>query len=296
MSGPIEPVASSSSVLSDHDDDEEALVRALADSRVTATRALLVLGAATRRTGVSAGAAPSMPVCEQSAWMREAVEQDSVEILRLMLESGERAADVDDALMIAAARGKSEMVHMLLDYGADVSAARANGRTALIDACSESQAATARVLLARGANVNQADQFQRRPIQFAINAGDAATVQLLLAQPSIDTQSLGSAQDDCIQVATRKKRPDLVAMVARHRCDVERARLVEIGLAFVGKDLPLLLLHEIYVKSVVFHEQTLRMFDCWEILKSIKHKHHHPPQKNLVQLWKCHVNKERSSE
>ena len=74
----------------------------------------------------------------------------------------------------AARRGNVEQVRALLEHGADVNAAQADGMTALHWAAETSNAALAEMLLYAGANVSAVTRIgQYTPLHLAAKAGSA---------------------------------------------------------------------------------------------------------------------------
>jgi hypothetical protein len=83
------------------------------------------------------------------------------------------------ALQIAASLGDPDIVHLLIESGADVDQSADEGYTALVEAVIEDNLPVAAYLIEAGANVNQVAAGQT-PVMIAADAGNPELVQLLL--------------------------------------------------------------------------------------------------------------------
>lgn len=142
-------------------------------------------------------------------------------------------------LMFAARQGHIEMAALLLDAGADISAANASGATALHFAMSAPAAekkALLRLLLDRGADINAPDRIGRTPLMMAVANNDVAAVQFLLDHGA-DLNAVdkyGRTADD-IARANPDHLPGRARVIAlllqeecfRHAMEQERQRLAK---------------------------------------------------------------------
>jgi ankyrin repeat protein len=78
-------------------------------------------------------------------------------LLRKGLPPDARSATGDTPLIAAAARGDTQIVHVLLDGGASIDAQNAVGNTALIEGVRAGQTEVCRMLLAAGADAGLHD-------------------------------------------------------------------------------------------------------------------------------------------
>jgi uncharacterized protein len=85
------------------------------------------------------------------------------------------------ALMHAASGGRTAIVKLLLQHGADVNAANNHGATPLYAASLEQHMDTALCLLAAGADVNAATDKGCNALMAAATSNNTALVQLLLS-------------------------------------------------------------------------------------------------------------------
>lgn len=102
-----------------------------------------------------------------------------------LLRSGARAENRDSrsglsALAVAADRGNTEVVRILLAHGADVNARGPEGDTALKQAAFWGRTECARLLIAHGADVNDVDPAGTAALIMAVSNGHSETVRLLL--------------------------------------------------------------------------------------------------------------------
>jgi ankyrin repeat protein len=119
----------------------------------------------------------------------EAVKAGDAERVEALARGGAaREADAEGvtALMLAANRGRLDMVRALVAAGADVNAADARGFTPLFHACYNSEEDRGHpevvdALLAAGADREARIGFGVRPLMYAAGNGEAACVQALLA-------------------------------------------------------------------------------------------------------------------
>lgn len=90
------------------------------------------------------------------------------------------AASKGQALMVAGEKGQADLVHALLEAGADVNTKRTDGRTALMLASEEGHDDCVRALLVGGADTNCATEDGWTALTLACNRGHAECVRALL--------------------------------------------------------------------------------------------------------------------
>ncbi len=136
-------LAAAPALYADADDNQERILDA---AKAGEARLSAVLS-----TGLSVNTADN----DGETALMEAAEDDSAEVVRLLLRNGANvnAADEDGvtALMRAADEGRTEVVRILIAAGADLNTRNKEGKTALMMAEEEEHAETARVLTEAGA-------------------------------------------------------------------------------------------------------------------------------------------------
>ncbi|KAJ3115228.1 hypothetical protein HDU96_001012 [Phlyctochytrium bullatum] len=115
-----------------------------------------------------------------------ALEEDNLEILQLLVQHG---ADLnsryrgDTALHRAAAKGRPEVVKLLLEFGADIEALNEDGLTPLCAAARKGRCECMDVLLDAGANVDAVDsEDEKSALSWACADGRLDAVRLLIAR------------------------------------------------------------------------------------------------------------------
>lgn len=124
------------------------------------------------------------PGLDGATALHHAVEQDDLEVARLLLGAGAQAAIQNrygvTALYAACLNGNAGMIALLLENGVDPNTAVA-GETALMTAARTGKVDAVNALVARGANVNAKEPSQRQtPLMWAAAENHAAAAQLLV--------------------------------------------------------------------------------------------------------------------
>ena len=112
-----------------------------------------------------------------------AMRRDAVEVRRLLQGGADvNAAQADGATALhwAAYHGDASLASLLLEAGADVASANRDGSTPLWLAASNGDAPMIEALLEGGANANEPLPLGRRPLMLAARAGSVDAVQALL--------------------------------------------------------------------------------------------------------------------
>ncbi|KAL3461849.1 ankyrin repeat-containing domain protein [Aspergillus heterothallicus] len=93
-------------------------------------------------------------------------------------------------LLLAATYGHTEVVRLLLESGADISASTERGQTALHLACGTGYVEVVNLLLKDGANVNAIDKSGCTPLHYAFKSGHDTVAKVLVEnRASMDTQT-----------------------------------------------------------------------------------------------------------
>ncbi|KAI0498749.1 hypothetical protein KFK09_019641 [Dendrobium nobile] len=122
-----------------------------------------------------------------SAVLARLIEDGKMEKVRDVLEQSDpdwHAADSTDAqgrtlLQLAIARGRADLVQLLIEFSADVEAA-SQGRSPLEAAAAYGQTIIAELLLARGASTAQSQRSAYGPLHLAAAGGHSELLRLLL--------------------------------------------------------------------------------------------------------------------
>lgn len=132
------------------------------------------------------------------------------------------AAPSSAAVADAAMRGDRDAVRALLKQGADVSAARGDGMTALHFAAERGDAAMTEMLVYAGANVAAVTRIgQYTPLHVASRAGNAAVVQALLtAGASVSARTTTSGVTS-LHLAASSGNPEVVALLLDEGADAD---------------------------------------------------------------------------
>lgn len=141
------------------------IVEAIKEGSLDATKTAIIDGAS-----VHARAADGTPVIVL------AVNERSIEIVKLLIENGARPddrskKDETSPLTLAAANGDLEIVTYLLDHKADVDLPGALRETALIKATRAHHNDVIKLLLERGANTDDTDSSGTTALEIAQRAG-----------------------------------------------------------------------------------------------------------------------------
>ena len=163
------------------------------------TVALLKQARATRDEGFQIKAVPTsvgdgIPADQLDADLRIAASKGETEMINLLLELGAdieaKNYDGNTALMYAAFWGKTEMVNLLLKRGANIEAKNDNGNTALMYAAYGGKTETVTRLLELGANIEAKDNDGNTALMYAADRGKIDTVvQLLEYNANIETKN-----------------------------------------------------------------------------------------------------------
>ena len=119
------------------------------------------------------------------------------------------------SLADAAEQRNRTLIRTLLDSGADVNAAQADGTTALHWAVYNDDTETAALLVKRGANVNTANRYGVPPLSLACTNGNADLVKLLLDAGADANASLQGGETVLMTAARAGNLETVKALLAR---------------------------------------------------------------------------------
>ncbi|MBK5568451.1 ankyrin repeat domain-containing protein [Ensifer sp. 2YAB10] len=118
--------------------------------------------------------------------LHDAARDGDVGRVKTLLDQGSSIAEPDaagePALLIAALKGRTEVVALLIDRGGDIEIRNKGGLTALHAAAYGGNLETVKLLVAKGAAVNDVSNFYKMsPLHAAAEEGHAEVVAFLLA-------------------------------------------------------------------------------------------------------------------
>jgi ankyrin repeat protein len=155
-----------------------------------------------------------------------AARRDAAEVRRLVQSGADvKAAQADGATALhwASYYGDVPLVSFLLEAGADVAAANRNGSTPLWLAASQGDAAVVAALLKGGADANEALPLGRRPLMLAARSGSVETVRALLAAgAAVDARESARGTTALMQAADQGH-ADVIALLVEQGADVAAA-------------------------------------------------------------------------
>jgi ankyrin repeat protein len=152
-----------------------------------------------------------------------AMRRDGAEVRRLVQSGADvNAAQADGATALhwAAYHGDASMAQALLEAGALVSATNRNGSTALWLASSQGDAAVIKTLLAKGADANEPLPLGRRPLMLAARSGSVEAVRELLdggADPNAKETARGTT---ALMQAADQGHADVIKVLIERGADV----------------------------------------------------------------------------
>ncbi|HET7607274.1 MAG TPA: ankyrin repeat domain-containing protein [Gammaproteobacteria bacterium] len=155
-----------------------------------------------------------------------AMRRDTAEVRRLLQSGADvKAAQADGATALhwAAYHGDASLASLLLDAGADVAAANRNGSTPMWLAASRGDAAVVKALLAKGADANEPLPLGRRPLMLAARSGSVEAVRALLekgADPNAKESARGTT---ALMQAADQGHADVIEVLIEHGADFAAA-------------------------------------------------------------------------
>jgi ankyrin repeat protein len=155
-----------------------------------------------------------------------AMRRDAAEVRRLVQSGADvNAAQADGATALhwAAYHGDASLASLLLEAGADVAAANRNGSTPLWLAASHGDAPMIETLLEGGADANEPLPLGRRPLMLAARAGSVDAVRVLLdggADPNAKEDARGTT---ALMQAADQGHADVIGILIEYGADVAAA-------------------------------------------------------------------------
>ena len=135
------------------------------------------------------------------------------------LSTGAQLVNNDSAVAGAARTADLETVRELIDEGADVNVAQADGTTALLWAAYQSDAEMVRTLIEAGAELDARNYFGVTPLLQASRTGDAAVIELLI-EAGADATLAHPEGETPLMAASRTGRVEALELLLAAGADV----------------------------------------------------------------------------
>ena len=152
--------------------------------------------------------------------------RDNAEVRRLVQSGADvNAAQADGATALhwAAYHGDASLALLLLEAGADVAAANRNGSTPLWLAASQGDAPMIEALLKGGADANEQLPLGRRPLMLAARSGHVDAVRALLDGGADVNAKEDARGTTALMQAADQGHADVIAVLIEHGADVAAA-------------------------------------------------------------------------
>jgi len=150
-----------------------------------------------------------------------AASKGRMDILRLLIENG-AALDLKNhqggqtALIFAAHWGHVEVVRYLIAKGANLNMQMDDGWTALIDSISRGNLEVAKILIDSGANINVKSNTGWTALMAAAHENQREIVDLLIER-GVDVKSTNASNDSALDIAKRKGHQEIVELLGEHK-------------------------------------------------------------------------------
>ena len=152
-----------------------------------------------------------------------AMRRDTAEVRRLLQAGADvKAAQADGATALhwAAYHGDASLASLLLDAGADVAAANRNGSTPMWLAASRGDAQVIQALLDKGADANEELPLGRRPLMLAARSGSVDAVRALLTKGADANAKESARGTTALMQAADQGHADVIKVLIEHGADV----------------------------------------------------------------------------
>lgn len=148
-----------------------------------------------------------------------AAQRGRADIIGALLNAGaavdQRNTRGGTALMYAAVLGDQQTVDVLLSRGAAINLQSSNGWTALMIAAVQGYEGLVRGLLSHGADANLADIYGWTPLMRAVAENRFGVVRILLASKSVDVNARNDAGATALMIATASGYDAIVDLINR---------------------------------------------------------------------------------
>lgn len=176
------------------------------------------------------GADPTLTDIHGFSPLRQCARKNLVQMVGTLLDGGGVRININEAngsgnafpLYIAAIKGRRELLQLLLERGADVNLANADGHTALHCSSEKGYGEVVEVLLSHGAIVDKVDNHEITPLHKAANFNHPATVTALCTRGA-DMNKADSEGTTPLFVASEQGYTGVVEVLTEWGADTEKA-------------------------------------------------------------------------
>lgn len=164
------------------------------------------------------------------------------DLVHLLLDAGAElppagSAEAQNLAMFAAEKGLDRLFHLCVDAGVDLALRNENGGSLLHSASQGGSSAVVASLLAEGFDPNEVDRYGRTPLHYAAELGREKVARLLLDQGAdIDARSTGG--ESAFNTAVWVKRAGMAEFLAKAGANTEERHFPTLVGAFLGQDPP----------------------------------------------------------
>lgn len=151
---------------------------------------------------------------------RSVVMDGNADAVKLFLTAG-MPVETADALHLAVDMGKTEVVKLLLEHGADKNGKDSYGQSLVMTAASNHRTDVMKLLIAAGADVNAANQYRITPLAVAAEQGHLDIVNMLVAAGA-KVNARDTSGGTALSVAILRGYKDIVEVLLAAGTDVQR--------------------------------------------------------------------------
>jgi len=127
------------------------------------------------------------------------------------------------AFLFAASENNLSMVKKLLDDGADIDIADADGNTALMLAAEENHCSIITILLNRGVDINKTDLLGLTALMAAIIYGNIDAVECLVSNPRIKIDQQDQHGNSALMIAVNQNNLPIIQKLLAHGANINLA-------------------------------------------------------------------------
>ena len=130
----------------------------------------------------------------------------------------------NQAIHLASMKGHNDILVLLIEKGADVSAKGFNGRTPLLMTAVSGKVECLKTLLHHGAQINSTDDNNDTALTLAADLGHMACVEALLEHETVDIHVRHQSKNQAIHYSSMKGHNDILLLLIEKGADVNLLR------------------------------------------------------------------------